>query len=208
MLKLRDVLADTKPRVHGNGFLQLDVGDRLGHWGENSDVRVHIWDVRLPRQKVDTSIHNHRFGFVSQVILGTLINIDMVVSDAPDFGEIGLYDIYQPVGRNGQDTMLVHVKREKIVRGVRVFPRNTTWLTAGMSYSVLPEDFHVSLHLGTTITLMQKTIVKDFLPNILCLSTQTPDNEFDRNLTSSQLENVQVVINDLVDKYGDLEISL
>lgn len=48
-----------RPRVHGNGFIQLDVTPR---------TRLHFWSPEIPRQKVATPIHDHVFGFVSYVI--------------------------------------------------------------------------------------------------------------------------------------------
>jgi hypothetical protein len=46
--ELRD--SDNYPRVHGNGFIQLDLPD---------GKRLHVWDEDIPRQKVNTSMHDH-----------------------------------------------------------------------------------------------------------------------------------------------------
>lgn len=42
----------SEPRIHGNGFLQIDL-DPLR--------RMHVWDHRWPRQIRDSSIHDHAF---------------------------------------------------------------------------------------------------------------------------------------------------
>ncbi len=54
------------PRVHGNGFIQLDLTDR---------TRLHVWHPSVPRQKVATQIHDHVFSFESCCIVGRLINV-------------------------------------------------------------------------------------------------------------------------------------
>ena len=49
------------PRVHGNGFIQVD----LTH-----DTRLHVWgDKRIPRQNTYTPIHDHVFGFKSHLVV-------------------------------------------------------------------------------------------------------------------------------------------
>ena len=58
--------ADRRPRVHGNGFIQLDLTDRR---------RLHVWgDHRIPRQSVPSTIHDHTFSFKSTIILGQLVH--------------------------------------------------------------------------------------------------------------------------------------
>ena len=54
-------------RVHGNGFLQLDLPD---------DCRLHIFaHPALPSQRQSTHIHDRRFGFGSKVLRGRLVNV-------------------------------------------------------------------------------------------------------------------------------------
>src|SRR3546814_6146607 len=56
-----------RPRVHGNGFIQLDLTER---------GRLHIWGApRIPRQKTATPIHDHVFGFESTVAVGRPVNL-------------------------------------------------------------------------------------------------------------------------------------
>ncbi len=54
----------SEPRIHGNGFIQVDL-DELH--------RLHLWDVMIPRQSVDSSIHDHAFGFESRTLQGMLV---------------------------------------------------------------------------------------------------------------------------------------
>ena len=55
-MSLHDLLEGSlgsEPRLHGNGFIQLDLGD---------DQRLHIWSPDLPpAQRVSTQIHDHQF---------------------------------------------------------------------------------------------------------------------------------------------------
>jgi len=73
MINLKKVRADGgRPRVHGNGFVQLDLTERS---------RLHIWgDPRIPKQKVATPIHDHVFGFESTIIVGRVISLTYAVT--------------------------------------------------------------------------------------------------------------------------------
>jgi hypothetical protein len=81
------------PRVHGNGFIQLDVHDTL---------RLHFWGhPEIPRAVPTTPIHDHVFSFTSEVVMGSIMNINYTIKDNPH----GLYAVYKasPVklGENG-----------------------------------------------------------------------------------------------------------
>ena len=56
-----------KISLHGLGFLQIILP---------ASQRIHIWHPDLPRRTcfADSSIHDHRFGFTSQVLAGIQIN--------------------------------------------------------------------------------------------------------------------------------------
>lgn len=85
----------SRPRVHGNGFIQLDLTDRR---------RLHIWgDPRIPRQRVPSTIHDHTFNFSSRVYRGQIIHREIALEPHPD----GAYRLYQAVCRHGEDTRLV-----------------------------------------------------------------------------------------------------
>ncbi len=53
--------------IHGLGFIQVPL---------DGDYRLHIWDKDLPRRKniEHSEVHNHRFGFISRVLKGSITN--------------------------------------------------------------------------------------------------------------------------------------
>ncbi|MGX5220303.1 hypothetical protein ACVTMO_16925 [Pseudomonas segetis] len=61
-----DVMTD-KITLHGLGFVQVQLP---------ANQRLHVWHPELPRRICfeDSAIHDHRFNFVSRVIVGTQIN--------------------------------------------------------------------------------------------------------------------------------------
>src|SRR5687768_2884644 len=86
---LREVVGGIKdagggnPRVHPNGFIQLDLEDvpeswhashKQGHSG--AARRMHIWNppgVELPHQQTVNEIHDHVFDMKSNVVRGVLV---------------------------------------------------------------------------------------------------------------------------------------
>jgi hypothetical protein len=61
-----------RPRVHGNGFIQVDL---------TADTRLHVWgDKRIPRQNVYTPIHDHVFGFESTI---SVFSMETTASTCP-----------------------------------------------------------------------------------------------------------------------------
>src|SRR5665213_567737 len=85
--------AGSLPRVHGNGFIQLDV---------DPVTRIHFWGHHeIPRAKPMTPVHDHVFDFTSAVTKGWVLNINYDSCLDPN----GLYDVNKaaPVtlGENG-----------------------------------------------------------------------------------------------------------
>lgn len=156
-----------RPRVHGNGFVQLDI---------TPEVRLHIWgDERIPRQKVETPIHDHRFGFTSYLLRGALRNVVYRVESNPD----GAYEAHCAIARVGQDTVLVGTGW---LCDVTVESADVT--QAGESYSMERGQIHESQPLGLSVSL----IVKDgpslnqggSSPLVYVKRGVEPDNEFNR----------------------------
>lgn len=54
------------PRVHPNGFIQLNLD-------ESHDRRLHIWHPEVPSQGINT-IHDHVFDMDSEVVVGEMVN--------------------------------------------------------------------------------------------------------------------------------------
>ncbi len=173
MINLAAVRATgSKPRVHGNGFIQIDLTDRS---------RLHVWgDTRIPRQTVSTQIHDHVFGFESTIIVGRLINVVYEVETC----EHGDYRVYVPEVRKGEDTILKPTSMQVVVEPFHV--DMIDWNSGNRKYGTMPFEFHESFAPdGPAATI----IVKDDLtqaqgakakPRVLCPIGQEPDNVFNR----------------------------
>jgi hypothetical protein len=173
MINLSAVRATgSKPRVHGNGFIQLDLTE---------ETRLHIWgDPRIPRQKVSTQIHDHVFGFESTIIVGRLINV--VYTAVPS--KNGAFSVYIPEIRDREDTVL----NDTMLR-VDVAPVHTDvvqWHNMRALYTIRPFEFHESFApdgpAATIITKDAPTQAQgaEKAPRVLVPVGQEPDNEFNR----------------------------
>ncbi len=152
-----------RPRLHGNGFLQLDLPDNR---------RLHIWSDELPNaQKVDTTIHDHRFGFKSTILIGELVNTVYDFIPAAN----GEYRLYNPRVRRGEDTMLLPTEA---VGNFRL--NSATSYRPSQSYQMEYKDFHTSGYKGLSATLMEKMYVAPVAPRVACPLDMEPDNQFTR----------------------------
>ena len=137
-----------EPRVHPNGFLQIDLDSRR---------RMHIWGhPDIPRQIAYHPIHDHVFGFKSTVLVGRIVNVVY----RPREVEGGRYSLYQcrPFENRGWGTELApagiddraHDKRYEmdVVRADMVH--------ADESYSMKRFEFHESVPVQPSITVMEK----------------------------------------------------
>ncbi len=170
-----DELRDTgnRPRVHGNGFIQLDLTDRL---------RLHVWgQPTIPRQKVASPVHDHIFSFKSMCHVGRLLNVrwDPVPSLIS-----GTYRLWQAQpAESGHDTRLVMMD-EPPVYLVHEFTRE---VTHGSGYHVYAFKFHETVAMEPSITIIEKdggTLVQDpggYRPKVCVPVGVEPDNEFSRD---------------------------
>lgn len=162
-----------KPRVHQNGFIQVDV---------DKDTRLHFWGhPDIPRQKVRTDIHDHVYGFTSSVLIGRLFNIVYHNSEE----KYGDYEVYIPQFREGDDTMLVpygqrmHISAPEI-QIVRVAYNEANRWNNINTYSMRPKEFHETFAPEPTVTLMKKTVRVQGVARILVPVGKEPDNDFNR----------------------------
>lgn len=205
-----------QPRVHPNGFIQLDLeapaderwheGKQAGHSG--ADLRLHVWNppgVDLPHQDTVNEIHDHVFDMRSTVVRGELTQrlYEFVIGgvELPPQGQ-GLpagegppaleqtHEIYRAVYDKTSSSRLESL-------GVRGYLRNVAdqWVRTGQSYTqpafTLHDSQPGSVFLGTrsvpcVVTLMQKTAVHDGIPTVVCPLGQSPDNDFDRATAAPQ----------------------
>ncbi len=158
-----------RPRVHGNGFIQLDL---------DNATRLHIWGhLDIPRQKVRSPIHDHVFSFTSTILVGRMVNIDYV--PLPGFD----YRVHVPEVREGEDTIL---------RPTRTLtsphPNRTCLIEEGTSrktYKMPAFVFHETLTDGPSATVIFKDGLTQAqggsgLPRVLVPTDLEPDNEFNR----------------------------
>lgn len=158
-----------KPRVHGNGFLQLDLNDA-------GTKRLHIFSDDLPCQEVATPIHDHVFDMRSEVIYGTLIHEELATWDAA----VGTHRIYRAQQEKGtQNTILVPDKGT-----VYLQVEQKLILGTGSIYTFRAWHLHQTEHKGFTATLMEKynNPPKGYgRPRVLVPIGQKPDNDFHRD---------------------------
>ena len=161
--------AGRSPRVHPNGFLQLDL--RADPGLPERKRRLHIFDDELPRQVVRTSIHDHIFDMGSFVVKGTVLNDFYSVYPDPE----GEYEVHQARETKCTETNL-HSTGQRVSRRIK----STTYVYMGESYTFPAFEFHDSRHEGRTVTIMTKLGVKVGTPKVLVPVGAEPDNSFSR----------------------------
>jgi len=153
-----------RPRVHGNGFIQLDLSET---------VRLHVWGHRdIPRQAVPTQVHDHTFNFRSRVLVGAITNVVYGAIDDPD----GSFMVYEAQPNVGEDTRLVSTGRR-----VRLVECSRLWIQAGDSYLMAAGEFHESIVSRPTATVITKTAtqLRPIGRTLVPVGAQ-PDNAFNR----------------------------
>ena len=157
------------PRVHGNGFLQLDL---------NQGSRLHVWGHRdLPRQRVDTGIHDHRFGFVSTVLVGRVVNANWLTIETSE--AVPTHKIYTAVVDSPQSH---NTTLSDSGERVHVYIENAQIVLRGEKYRMYPGMFHETFTDRPSATIMQKTThLVGHSPRVLVPLGQEPDNEFHRD---------------------------
>lgn len=162
------------PRVHGNGFIQLDL---------TTNTRLHFWgEPRIPRQKVATPIHNHVFDFSSQVLKGRIANLLYELATGPGANLYRQYKVYEAFGRQGSDTAL----RDTGER-LGAYVAEAEVMSEGETYTMKSGRFHETFVSEPTVTVMTKrgpSLTQNPMgprPQILLPINREPDNEFNRH---------------------------
>lgn len=186
MLKPEDITFElvreigTDIRVHGNGFLQVNLPD---------NQRVHLFGhPDLPRQAVPTPVHDHTWGFESRILCGLLINLVWGFSE-DEFGGPHTHYVCKYEPTVGEDTRLIPIEQHTgyltlLARGC---------FRADGSYTHYRGVLHETFSNEPTITLMTKNDMPDEgevvpAPRVLCRIGKEPDNSFTRyDLDESQL---------------------
>lgn len=165
-------------RVHGNGFIQIDLPD---------NKRVNVWGhSAIPRQNVATQLHDHRFDFYSFVLRGTMVN--SVYNAVPPRLREATHDVYTPQVREGEDTVLVPLGDP-----VRITPYHAQAVPAGESYRLPAGAIHETFVNQPTATLMLKGDMRNIPVRVFCPVGKKPDNDFVRHAVMSDADLWEIV---------------
>ncbi len=151
--------------LHGLGFLQVKL---------EGNQRINVWHPDLPRRKCfeHSNIHNHRFGFVSRVLIGTQININYKFQkNAPHTHTAYLHEGKRTKFGNrpwdeGYNCKPIELGRQKV--------------EAGGTYKISAYEYHATQTDGIVVTLMKKVFEGDEAATSLCEIGVKPDVDFDR----------------------------
>ncbi len=155
--------------IHGNGFIQVPLSDA---------VRMHVWHPECPRQKIDTSVHDHRFSFTSTVIRGALENIRYCQVE-PYPGVKQSWKVYTPGDVTaGQEPYSLYDTGHRVLCS-----KHPPYLVvAGETYSMDSQVFHRTVPRSEfVVTVMVKTrVLYQFPSRVLVPEGVEPDNDFSR----------------------------
>ncbi len=173
--------------LHGLGFLQVKL---------QGDQRLHMWHPDLPRRTcfAHSSIHDHRFGFNSVVLVGTQVNV--------------LYDVRRLENDTMEATHMAYLHEgPRGPSGNRPWtPDGTLFVTersrrevpAGRSYNMRAYDYHATHPGGNgrVATIMTKTYQGDHGAHSLCELGAEPDVDFNRSQMSK--DDMWMVVRDVL----------
>lgn len=128
--------------LHGLGFIQVALP---------GNQRLHVWHPALPKRKCfeHSPIHNHRFSFLSTVLVGTQVNRRVAVVPV----ERGTHQMISHDGArlpSGSRSSYVSGECNVIERGVEHIPAGRSYLMEVLEYHSTPIEDEV------VVTLMQK----------------------------------------------------
>ncbi len=131
---------DSEPRVHPNGFIQLDV---------DPSTRIHVWHPDIPyRQQTYHTVHDHAFAFRSFVLCGQMTSFQYDAETKPD----GRFQIWRADGFGVKESRLeLAAPRRYDLHPVKV---DVAW--DGQSYFMPDGVLHQSLVDRPTCTIIYK----------------------------------------------------
>lgn len=162
--------------LHGLGFIQVVLG---------GNQRLHVWHPDLPKRRCAefSSIHDHRFSFTSQVLVGEQINVRYNVIDSTQVRNLcrapGMeYVAYEhsgarlPTGSRPWEPAMLLTLEEGIIERIK----------PGYMYQMDKYQLHRTQPGGDgrVATLMTKTDEGTYGAYSLCRIGVEPDVEFDR----------------------------
>jgi len=169
------------PRLHPNGFIQLDLDDR---------TRLHVWPDEPVRVRTPSaSIHDHVFGFESRAYLGTLVDrrYDLVEDPEGDFELHGV--VCYVVGKKDAGLHRLDDKRYRLVL------TDERRVTAPGSYVMPPSIFHESVAEGLALTVIAMTAPDPARPaRVVCRRGGVPAEIFKRDGGPEERERLWSII--------------
>lgn len=168
------------PRVHPNGFIQLDL---------NEANRLHVWHPGLTvRQKTFHPVHDHIFSLQSKVYSGRLVHVEYI-TDTPEpwFANIGGTHQRWTVShlQTNEETILVPADKPACY----LVANDTAVIQPGEGYTFPAFKLHETLAGEPTMTIMTKVMndEADMHRGTNCVGASVmvpvgvePDNDFNR----------------------------
>lgn len=153
--------------LHGLGFLQVILPN---------NQRLHVWHPELPRRKCfdHSSIHNHRFGFVSRVLIGQQINQLYRINANPNKHTHIAYLHEGQRTEFGNRPWVEDYRCQLVPAGAPLI------IEAGEQYAMNPYMLHATACKGICVTLMMKTTEEAEGAHSYCAIGVKPDVDFDR----------------------------
>ncbi len=154
-----------KISLHGLGFIQVKLG---------GDQRLHVWHPDLPRRScyAHSAIHNHRFSFVSTVLIGTQVNrrYGVRIDDA------GTHDLISHDGaRSPRGGRLSYVAGRVSIKRCE-----DEHIAPGQTYSMAPLEYHETPNSGIVVTIIRKIHEGTVHASSLITHGETFDQDYDR----------------------------
>lgn len=161
-----DVMTD-KITLHGLGFVQVQL---------EGNQRLHVWHPELPRRACfeSSAIHDHRFNFMSRVLVGMQINHCFDIRRCDD-GEYILY-LHEGARTSGGGRPWTPDGRADMV------PDGVIEVEAGNGYTTQAYHYHRTEPGGDgrVATIMKKRGEYPAGAHSTCIYGVQPDTDFDR----------------------------
>jgi len=137
-----DWLKENHTMIHyfGLGFIQIKI---------NEDKRFHFYNDKLPSIMPEEEVHNHRYGFRSEILAGTLTE-----------------KLYIPIDGEGWNMISVScdpdkpAPKDKKQCGIKEIHNQT--YTAGSTYYIEMDTFHKVYGMNCITKLHRESVVKEF----------------------------------------------
>ncbi len=162
------------PRVHPNGFIQLDLGVAN---------RLHVWHPNLPfRQKTFHPIHDHIFDLQSKVYSGRLVHVEYT----PELGTMYRRWMVSHL-QTSEETIL---KLAEWHPSCYLVATSMEVIQPGGGYTFPAYKLHETLASEPTMTIMTKVMPEEDMKtgtncagaSVMVPTGTEPDNDFNREV--------------------------